>query len=282
MSFTNLTAQAGSAENFGCKLYIGTVIKNKDPLFLDRIQCDVPELYDSSLGEVPWILPIKYCIFGQGVNYGIYGVPPIGAKAIIELQGNDPNFPIYRGFFMEEIASNRKYSLPGIFGVIDPNGSELTIDTNEQIATYKHISGTTFTITKEGTFQVDVPQNLNINVYNNGNINIDKEANITVNGNCTATIAGDLDCSASQATITASGNITNKCSTFIVEASLAQIKCPVQTGNISNTFGSGGTGATISGGISNTGGDIVSNSVSLERHVHPGVQGGSGTTGTPI
>lgn len=45
--------------------------------------------------------------------------------------------------------------------------------------------------------------------------------------------------------------------------------------------GEKGSGAQTSGGISNTGGTIESNGVTLETHVHKGVTPGSGNTGEP-
>ena len=43
----------------------------------------------------------------------------------------------------------------------------------------------------------------------------------------------------------------------------------------------GGNGATMTGGIQNTGGDITSNGITLETHVHGGVDAGSDDTGEP-
>lgn len=51
---------------------------------------------------------------------------------------------------------------------------------------------------------------------------------------------------------------------------------PIQQGQ---SMGSGGS--RFEGGFTNTGGEITSNGVTLETHVHGGVEPGSGTTGGP-
>ena len=53
------------------------------------------------------------------------------------------------------------------------------------------------------------------------------------------------------------------------------------TGQMVQT-GAKGSGAQTSGGITNTGGTISSNGITLETHVHGGVQSGGSNTGTPV
>lgn len=51
---------------------------------------------------------------------------------------------------------------------------------------------------------------------------------------------------------------------------------PIQQGQ---SMGSGGS--KFEGGFTNTGGNVTSNGITLESHVHTGVQSGSATTGGP-
>lgn len=53
------------------------------------------------------------------------------------------------------------------------------------------------------------------------------------------------------------------------------------TGNFAQT-GTKGQGSSFTGGINNTGGDIVSDGISLTTHLHKGVTPGSGNTGEPV
>lgn len=269
MSFINLNNQIPN-EIQGLKIYRGIVIDNNDPLHLDRIKCIIPNLYDDSIGDVPWIIPVKHCIFGQSDNIGEFGVPPVGSIVCVQLQENDPNFPVYTGFLMSDKGSQNQV---GVFTVIDQSGSKLTIDTVNKNAKYEHCTGASFEITKDGGFNVNIPQNMVTNIQGNLNATIKGNADCTINGNLNCTVNGNTKVKTSEANIECSGNITNKCATFIVEASVAQIKCPVQCGNISNTYGAGGAGATIKGGIQNTGGTISSNGIVLDSHTHTAPHG---------
>ena len=70
-------------------------------------------------------------------------------------------------------------------------------------------------------------------------------------------------------TIDASSSIT-------LDSPIVQI-----TGQISQT-GAKGSGASMQGGITNTGGTISSNGIVLDSHKHGGVQTGGGETGGPV
>ena len=267
MSFINLNSQLPKAPNNSLTLYKGVVIDNDDPLFLDRIKCRIPELYDDELGEVPWILPVKYCMFGQGDGFGHFGAPPIGSIALVELQGNDPNFPVYRGFMLTEDNVNLKY-VPGTYGIIDPNGSELFVDTNKKTLTYTHVTGIQFVLNPDGSFNVHVPKDEQVQIGGNANISVGGDANLLIEGNATADVLGNAELTCKELAVQASGNTNIECATFNVKAESAHLQCPVFTGNIANTYGSGGAGATITGGIQNTGGEISSNGIVLDTHTH--------------
>lgn len=260
MSFNSLNNQLPQ-QKLGSRLYRGTVIDNNDPLHLDRVKVAVSNLFDPELGEVPWIFPIKHSPFGQGANVGQFGVPAVGSTVVVELQDNDPQFAYYSGGLL--VQGNEIQDLqPGQYRTVDPSGSTLDIDTVNNIFNYNHVSGVTFHI-EQGTLSITCNKDLNVNISGN--------SNITTNGDTTVNTANG--------TVNASGNLNYKCNTFKVDASLAQFNCPVQTGPLSTPFG-GGT-ATITGGIKNTGGQIESNGIVLETHVHGGVQTGGGNTGGP-
>lgn len=260
MSFNSLNDQLPINEQ-GNRLYKGIVVDNNDPLHLDRIKVRIPNLFDPDLGEIPWIFPVKHCQFGQGNGYGQFGVPPIGATVIVELQGADPNFAYYSGYLLD--TGNTVQDLqPGQYRTVDPSGSTLNIDTVNNIFDYNHISGVVFRI-EQGTLSITCTKDLNVNISGNSNI----------------TTNGDTVVNTSNGTVNANGDLNYKCNTFKVDASLAQFNCPVQTGPLSTPFG-GGT-ATITGGIKNTGGQIESNGIVLETHTHTGVEPGGGSTGQP-
>lgn len=68
-----------------------------------------------------------------------------------------------------------------------------------------------------------------------------------------------------------------------IEAPVIVLNTPLVTilGKMEMT-GKKGEGATMKGGVNNSGGSIVSNGVTLETHVHNGVTPGSGNTGKPV
>jgi len=84
--------------------------------------------------------------------------------------------------------------------------------------------------------------------------------------------------------INAAGAATLTCTGLIVDTPLSTFKGDVVVdGGITwkgDAQGDGGP-ATFVGGLENTGGDITSDSISLESHVHGGVTTGAGTTGGP-
>ncbi len=76
--------------------YRGKCLENIDPLFLNRILCDVPSVPCS---ELSWALP---CSPYGGMQVGFVAVPPIGANVWVEFEGGDPTHPIWTGCFWTE------------------------------------------------------------------------------------------------------------------------------------------------------------------------------------
>jgi len=90
-------------------------------------------------------------------------------------------------------------------------------------------------------------------------------------------IGGILSAAPTQYIQFSSGGITIHSPTKItLEAPITEV-----TGQLVMT-GASGTGATMKGGVTNTGGTISSNGIVLESHVHSGVQSGSSETGGPV
>ena len=88
------------------------------------------------------------------------------------------------------------------------------------------------------------------------------------NGNCMDISTRTLTLSCETATISASSEI-------MLDTPLVTLTGRQQTTGEK----SGGSPSTFVGGLENTGGEVISNGVSLEHHTHPGDSGG--TTGEP-
>lgn len=263
MSFNPLNSQLPKQQT-GI-LFLGTVVNNNDPLGLDRVQCSVPQLYDPQLGDVPWCMPIKSCWTGQGNGFGYFGVPPVGSTVLIELQDNDANFPVYRGYWMQSGIGIQ----PGVFVHRDASGSQLQIDTNTNTTTYSHANGTTVIVN---------PQGVSVHVEGNTSVDITGNATVQTGGNADVTVGGNASVKSNDISVQGN-NINYTCTTFDVSASTAQFHCPVHCVSINTTYGTGGTGATITGGIRNTGGTIESNGIVLDTHTHTAQGEHAETTG---
>ena len=79
--------------------YRGTVIQNKDPMLMCRIQALVPDV--SAVMPTSWAMP---CLPGIGLQYGIVAIPPLGAGVWIEFEQGDPDYPIWTGGFFGSAA----------------------------------------------------------------------------------------------------------------------------------------------------------------------------------
>ena len=100
--------------------------------------------------------------------------------------------------------------------------------------------------------------------HNDGTVELTtaSDLNATVGGSLNASVSGDINSSAAQWThqgpLTVNGKITGTKGMAV----------------------SGGGGATVSGNMTVTSGDVTADSISLKSHVHGGVSPGGGTTGS--
>lgn len=107
-------------------------------------------------------------------------------------------------------------------------------------------------------------------VYFGGSLNGTPEQYIKFDGSGIAVYSPTkITCTAPEILMEAESSVT-------MDTPLVQI-----TGQMVQT-GAKGSGATTYGGLTNTGGTISSNGITLETHVHGGVQSGESNTGTPV
>ena len=128
-------------------------------------------------------------------------------------------------------------------------------------------------IEDDGTLHIVAPKSEHVE---SPQITIDCE-NIVVNASSAATVNTET------ATINASGSTKVDSPKVTITGDTKIEKTLMVVGQITGTGGlavSGGSGATVDGSMKTTG-DVQAGGISLQGHVHGGVQGGSGTTGTP-
>jgi hypothetical protein len=122
-------------------LAIGTVIENEDPEGLGRFKVKVPEALDPDQGPVPWVLPMRYSPFGQGVDYGVYGSPKIESGVRVSFQNGDPQCPVYESAEYLKAFANPKFASPDTWGFKDWGGSELWVNMRTGAWEFTHQSG---------------------------------------------------------------------------------------------------------------------------------------------
>jgi uncharacterized protein involved in type VI secretion and phage assembly len=74
--------------------YRGLVLNNIDPMQLNRLQVQVPDI--GGLIPVTWAMP---CVPVAGIQNGMVALPMIGSGVWVEFEQGDPDYPIWVGCF---------------------------------------------------------------------------------------------------------------------------------------------------------------------------------------
>lgn len=224
MSVDTLDSNLELTRDYDGIKFLGKVVKNEDPLNLDRVQVRVDGLYDPDDGEVPWAGPRKLSSFGIGNGFGIYGVPAVGADVIITLQNGDPHYPMYESV---QRYAHLDYPSGHVWGFVDPDGNKLKVDLQGHTVTFTSSTNVVFHIDNQGNLSVDVPgtttvtsqktisliseQDMNLNAT--GSINIDAGTAVNIDAGTDVNVTapninntGDVDTQGDQ---TSNGSIVN-------------------------------------------------------------------------
>jgi hypothetical protein len=191
MGFNTVNDAVNHKEDYGQGYYMGTVTVNTDPHGVGMVQAQVPGLYDSTAGAVPWIGAIKDSPFGFGTGakgpYGVYGFPQVGSTVKVELQNGDEHKPLYSTLYTVPNA-HPWFNVPTRWGYVDPSGNSLQVDMAANTWLWTHESGDT--------------------------ISFDGLGNVVkvVNGNDTSNVTGNI-------VFQVTGNATINCEDFVVDAS---------------------------------------------------------------
>jgi len=143
------------------------------------VQVNVPGLFDTSSGPVPWVGALKDSPFGFGTGpkgqYGWYGSPQVGSKVKVELQGGDPHRPLYTTLYTAPDA-NSVFAQPYTWGFQDPSGNSLVVNMQTGTWTFTHSSGDQVAYDATGD-RVTL-------IQGNENLNVQKAMTVIVQGNC--------------------------------------------------------------------------------------------------
>ena len=265
MPFSEVNARVNSSSDNSLKgkLLLGEVVDNNDPLFMDRIKVKIPELYNPDLGEVPWCMPAKNPVFGQGKTWGLYGVPAIGSTVLVELQDGDANFPVYRSFVQIKPNVNPEYNTPNKWGFVDPSGNKLLVDMEAKTFTFTHSTGSVL------QFGPDQQVHITCKV-----LQADVEQSATIN-----TQTSIVNCDTSNVKCTTANT---EADTFNVKASKTTFDCPVNNfvgivncQSIATGYGGGSGTATLQNVTVRD--SLVVAGIEMRTHTHTGVHGETST-----
>jgi phage baseplate assembly protein gpV len=220
MTFQATNDFVDAVEDYSNAYYVGTVVSISDPLKLDRVQANVPGLYDPTQGPVPWIAPLKDSPFGFGTGskgpYGTYGCPPVGSIIKVELQNGDPHKPLYTNLYT---LPNVNPAFPTtVWGFQDPDGNIVQYDLANHTYRFVTSGGAVITIDASGK-RVTAVSGDTTNSNGNWQVNVTGNAGIQASGNITLQAGGTATYTATShqfngpvnasSTISAGGDITD-------------------------------------------------------------------------
>ena len=281
MPINKMNDNLEAAQDYGNKTFLGRTVSNADATGVGRFQVNVPGLYDD--GELPQVGMIRYSPFGVGKNFGWYGSPWNGSSTVLRLQDGDASYPIGDGYLLTQQDVHPEFTDPNVWGYVDPNGTMQRVDLTQKTFTFKHVSGTTYTIDQTGKLSVHVVNDEEVQIDGNATIGVQGNITINVQGNANVSVQGSSNITTQgSTTIRSGGDITLDAPTVRVTNQLIVSGLTRLLGGviISGDNGSGSAG-TITGNLIHTNGILSSNGVILHTHVHPNGGGGS-DTGSPI
>lgn len=173
--------------------FVGTVINNKDPLKMRRIQVMIEPIWGKvPVAELPWCRPCQTTTFGGVSTAGFFVVPNEQSQVVIILQKGDPSFPEYVADFISTANTIPLFSInyPTRYGFTDEQGTYFVVDRTAGTVEFYHKSGTSFTIDSAGDVTTDVVGNYTATIK--GNLQATVEGTTTVNSTGTATITAPV------------------------------------------------------------------------------------------
>jgi len=226
MGFNTVNDSVNATEDYGQGYYVGTVTANTDSMGVARVQAQVPGLYDSTAGAVPWIGAIKDSPFGYGTGpkgpYGVYGFPQVGSVIKVELQNGDEHKPLYSTLYTVPNA-HPWFNVPTRWGYVDPAGSSLQVDMAAGTWTWTHSSGDSISYDGSGNVVRVVKGN--------------DTSNVT--GNIVFQVTGNASIECADFSLVASGTATYKASVHQFQGPITADSTINAAGDITDDIGTG-------------------------------------------
>lgn len=254
-----------------------------------EVKVDIQELFedDTSL-ESPVIPGVPVIMPCSGGAFFSMPVKPGDFCLVVVCDRDISNWLL--GASNQKPNSRRKHNITDAVAIMGLRPFTKTANIPNNTDVIISYANSTFRILADGT--IDIDSKLNVNVKSKSNININSAKNLNLHSDeisvkCVKSVK--IECA--DADIKASGNVKIECSEADIKASgniktsavLFEHKGDIKVSGNLDLSGSGniGNGITCKGGINNTGGQLVSNNITLETHTHT-YQKGVTAGGSPV
>lgn len=194
----NMGEQVRNSGTPGIKVgrtYVGKVVDNKDPLFLQRVKVRVDLIMDDWADEhLPWAIPEGLDHDdGCSADTGTVNVPIIGSKVSVEFLDGQPTHPAYSGYHEDSttVMTEAKYNYPNRKVRRFKDGTLVVLDKTDNVL-YVY-TPTTVKVKIEGDVELYVKGNVTEQV--DGNVIRYVKGNVDeyIEGNYTRHVAGNVN-----------------------------------------------------------------------------------------
>lgn len=149
--------------DFKDAIFIGPVVANNDPMQAQRVQVRIPILHDNVPdAQLPWCMRADNDGVGQGGGASTCKVPVVNSYVCVKFQEGDMHQPMYVAMpsLPGTLDALFKTNYPNRYGFVDPTGNQFYIDMLAGDMKFKHSSGATISIDKNGNGSAVLPGTL--------------------------------------------------------------------------------------------------------------------------
>jgi len=161
--------------------YEGVIVDNDDPDKLGSVRVRVPQIHGALTDEehipdehLPWIHQRPSTFLGNSQNSGMFSVPDIGTRVLVDYPTSDPYFGYYKGgvtsISTRTTAFDEDY--PHTYGFVDPSGSAFKINKEKKTWDFVHPSGNYIKIYQDNTLEISHIAGSSIRMNPDGTVEI--------------------------------------------------------------------------------------------------------------
>jgi hypothetical protein len=207
------------------KTYLARVVNNNDPSKLGRVQIRIAKLHRGvSDSDLPYASPLTFSLQGNNQT-GSLNIPVNGSTVVVEYFDDYSIF--YKGSFYSSSSVPSELTssgYPNCYGFVDASGNKLIVNTQIDTFTFTHLSGTTFSITQDGSVLIQSGKTLKIEAdkiemkattdiaISSANLNIDTSASINLKS------LGNILIQGGSVLLTSAAAVTMNAANFILNA----------------------------------------------------------------